>query len=118
MEVEPIKPAINSINERRSCREDPLPLEVLRCVGVLPSQSRWKWNPGEAGSDVLPMKVSDTHEVCCKWGSGNSREWGPTVLASLAGPNSYLIPAKVDVLDTKLQALEEPEPTTIEKNRD
>ena len=118
MEVVPITPAIDSINERRSCREDPLPLEVSRCVGVFPSQGRRKWNSGEACSKVLPMKVSDTHEVCCKWGSRNSREWRPTVPVSFTGSNSYLVAAKVDVLYAKLQTLKEPNPTSIEENRD
>jgi hypothetical protein len=52
------------------------------------------------------MKIPDAHEMSSKGGSRNQWEWCPAVLVPLAGPNGYLVPAKVQILHAELQAFE------------
>jgi len=95
-----------------------LPSPVRGSVGILAIQCKGQYDPPHTVGEIPLMLPSHLPQVSLEPFLDRHRQHRPPVFLAFAPPNDNFMPVKVEVLDSKLQALLQPQSCPIEKGHD
>ena len=117
VQVMPPHPAGHRIDVGSRRGEDPLPRPLTCRVRVLSVQGIRKLDPPRPCGDVARVLRANTIEMGAKWIHHLLRQHRDPILPSLAVAHDNLEPLEVQVIRPQAYALQQPEPSAIEKRR-